>query len=149
MDELEVSVQSEVAQLDTSGVRWLQAALRRALLAHDVHYGSFSVTIVDDDTIARLNQEYLQHEGPTDVISFPLQLADGPPVGDIYVGGGQAARQASENGVRLTHELLRLAIHGALHVLGMDHPEGPDRERSPMYVRQEELLAAALAGDGH
>jgi probable rRNA maturation factor len=147
MDELEVTVQSDAPQADSADVEWLQRAMRRALLAGGVHNGSFSVTIVDDDSIARMNEEYLQHPGPTDVISFPLQLADGPPVGDIYLGGGIASRQAAENGVDRRHELLRLAIHGALHVLGMDHPEGPDREGSPMYQRQEELLAAALAGN--
>jgi len=145
MDELDVRVQSD-GHGEPGEVKWLQAALRRALLAGGVQKGSFSVTVVDDASITRLNREYLQHEGPTDVISFPLQLADGPPVGDIYLGGGQAARQAAENGVELRHELLRLAIHGALHVLGMDHPEGPERESSPMYQRQEELLAAALEG---
>jgi probable rRNA maturation factor len=144
MDELEITVQKDVGHSDDTDIEWLEGALRRALLAGDVHKGSFSVTIVDDDSIARMNEEYLQHEGPTDVISFPLQLADGPPVGDIYLGAGQAARQAAENGVEPGHELLRLAIHGALHVLGMEHPEGPGRESSPMYQRQEELLSAAL-----
>jgi probable rRNA maturation factor len=145
MDELDVRVQSD-GHGDALDAHWLEGALRRALLAGDVRKGSFSVTVLDDASITRLNREYLQHEGPTDVISFPLQLADGPPVGDIYLGGGQAARQAAENGVELRHELLRLAIHGALHVLGMDHPEGRDREGSAMYRRQEELLAAALDG---
>jgi len=56
------------------------------------------------------------------------------------VGADQARRQAEALGVPLREELARLAIHGVLHVLGHDHPEGDDRFASPMYVLQERLL---------
>ncbi|MGI9180022.1 MAG: rRNA maturation RNase YbeY [Longimicrobiaceae bacterium] len=103
-----------------------------------------SVAFVGDEEIARLNEEYLGHSGPTDVISFPLHAGDQPPLGDIYIGFEQAERQAGEVGVSLSEELLRLAIHGALHVLGYDHPNGEERLESRMYLRQEELLRDAL-----
>lgn len=106
-----------------------------------------SLAFVADPEIARLNRDYLSHEGPTDVISFALSGPGEPVVGDVYVGAAQAARQAEELGVPLAEELLRLAVHGTLHVLGHDHPEGDEREGSQMYVRQEALLAEIL-GDG-
>jgi probable rRNA maturation factor len=64
------------------------------------------------------------------------------------VGAEQAARQAAELGVPLDEELLRLVIHGTLHVLGYDHPDS-DEERagSPMYRRQEALLTELLAAE--
>jgi probable rRNA maturation factor len=105
-----------------------------------------SIAFVRDAEIERLNLDYLSHEGPTDVISFPLSRPGEPVVGDVYVGAEQARRQAEELGVPLAEELLRLAVHGTLHVLGYDHPEGIDRDGSEMYVRQEALLSDILGG---
>jgi probable rRNA maturation factor len=95
--------------------------------------------LVSDETVAGLNEEYLSHEGPTDVISFPLG-DERRIVGDVYIGLEQAARQAEEFGVSRSEEILRLTIHGMLHILGWDHPEDGSRTDSPMYRRQEELL---------
>ncbi len=58
------------------------------------------------------------------------------------MGVDQARRQAAELGVPLDEELVRLAVHGTLHVLGHDHPEGPGREESPMFALQEALVRA-------
>ena len=55
-----------------------------------------------------------------------------------------SSRQADALGVPLMEELARLAIHGTLHVLGHDHPDGDDRSASPMYVLQERLLGEVL-----
>jgi probable rRNA maturation factor len=96
--------------------------------------------------MARLNREYLGHEGPTDVISFPLEDPGDRVVGDIYIGVDQAARQAEDLGVTAREETVRLALHGLLHVLGWDHPEDGGREESEMFRRQEELVGRW--GDG-
>lgn len=119
--------------------------------AEGVGDAELSVAFVSDEEIAALNQRYLSHEGPTDVISFPLHFPGGPPLGDIYIGVDQAARQAPDEGTgSLREELLRLAVHGTLHILGYEHPEGADREGSPMYLRQEALLSSFLtSGAGH
>ncbi len=122
----------------------LEQALRLVLERADARDAHLSVAFVGDAEISGLNQEYLQHAGPTDVIAFPLHAPAQPPLGDIYVGVAQAARQAAELGVPLAEELLRLAIHGTLHVLGYDHPDGEERLHSEMYLRQEELLRDAL-----
>jgi probable rRNA maturation factor len=116
------------------------------LRAEGVSDAELSIALVSDEDIAAMNQRYLGHEGPTDVISFPLHRPGGPPVGDVYIGAEQALRQAEGSGVAPREEVLRLAVHGTLHVLGYEHPEGPDREGSPMYLRQEALLAGFLAG---
>ncbi len=50
-------------------------------------------------------------------------------------------------GVDLSEELMRLAIHGSLHLLGNDHPEGPERTKSPMFLLQERLLSEVVGGE--
>ena len=105
-----------------------------------------SVTLLADPEIGELNREYFQKDSPTDVIAFPLHAPDDPVLGDIYLGFEQARRQASELHVPLEEELLRLTIHGTLHLLGYRHPEGEDRVESEMFGRQEELLRLFLEG---
>lgn len=126
----------------------IEAAVEAVLALEQAGPAEVSVAFVADPEIARLNQEYLSHTGPTDVISFALSRPGDPVVGDVYVGVDQAARQAVELGVPLPEELVRLAVHGTLHVLGYEHPEGEGREDSEMYVRQEALLAEILRAGG-
>ncbi|MCG6989751.1 MAG: rRNA maturation RNase YbeY [Gemmatimonadetes bacterium] len=133
-----------VEGVDASLAHLLEAAVRHTWTAEGRGAGEVSLTLLDDDAIADLNRRYLHREGPTDVIAF--SLGDGSsPIGDVYVGAAQAVRQAREYGVTLEEELVRLAVHGTLHVLGYDHPEGEERVRSPMFVRQEELVRALLS----
>lgn len=122
----------------------VEEAVRLVLQEEGVEEAEISLAFVDDAGITRLNQEYLGHEGPTDVISFALHGPGERPLGDVYVGVDQAFRQATEVGAEAGEELLRLAIHGTLHVLGYDHPAEAEREASPMYRRQEELLTTIL-----
>lgn len=123
----------------------VEEAVRFVLAEERVDQARVSVALVGEGTIAALNEQYLAHEGATDVISFALHGPAEPPLGDVYIGVEQAARQADEAGVSGEEELLRLAVHGVLHVLGHDHPDGGEREGSPMYLRQEELLGVLLA----
>ena len=62
----------------------------------------------------------------------------------MYLGFEQASRQAADLQVPLEEELLRLVVHGTLHVLGYQHPEGEDREMSEMFRLQEELVSAVM-----
>ena len=124
----------------------VEGAVRHVLRAEGVDSAEISVALVGDGEIAALNAQYLSHEGPTDVISFHLHERGEPPLGDVYVGVEQAARQAAGYGVGADEEVLRLAVHGTLHVLGYAHPEGDDRAASPMFARQEALLREILSG---
>lgn len=126
-------------------VRLLEDAVRRSALACGANAGEFSVTLLDDAEIRGLNDEYLGHDRPTDVISFSLG-DDERPLGDIYVGYDRAVTQSNDAGVPLAEELARLTIHGVLHVLGHDHPDGVERLDSPMFELQERLLRE-LFGD--
>jgi probable rRNA maturation factor len=104
-----------------------------------------SVAFVGETMIAQLNERYLRHSGPTDVISFGMgRDAPGlPAVGDIYICAAVARRNARAHGISEKRELSRLVIHGALHVAGHEHPEDETRFKSKMWKRQEEILARA------
>ena len=115
-----------------------------ALQDEGVEEGELSLTFVDDATIQELNRTHLGHDRPTDVLAFALHAEGDPPLGDIYIGLEQAHRQAEERGLSPGEELLRLAIHGTLHVLGYDHPEGEGREESTLFRRQESLISRIL-----
>jgi probable rRNA maturation factor len=110
--------------------------------------------ITDDRSIAVLNGEWRQQEGPTDVLAFAAQEAPLPPgalaelgeaepleLGDIVISLETAARQAQEHDHDLARELRFLASHGLLHLLGWDHPDAASLER--MLARQELLLVKA------
>jgi probable rRNA maturation factor len=116
-----------------------------------------SVLFVDEDHIARLNQHHLGHDGPTDVLSFPIDgvpdvstsgLAPGRAtedpddqpllLGDIVICPSVAARQAPEHAGTLDDELALLLVHGVLHVMGMDH--ATDDDRVAMQAREREIL---------
>lgn len=123
----------------------LERAVRHTLAAEGVGDGEVSLALLNDAAMRALNRAHLGHDRPTDVLSFALHGEGEPPLGDVYVGVAQARRQAAEAGVSESEELVRLAVHGTLHALGWDHPEGARaRLRSPMWARQETLVAEVL-----
>jgi probable rRNA maturation factor len=117
-----------------------------ALRAGRVKNAMLSITFVGKATISELNRRYLKHHGPTDVISFGLGRTGkrGAVVGDIYICPEVARDNAKRQGIPVGEEVLRLVVHGTLHVLGQDHPTGPSRTTSPMWRRQERILARVL-----
>ena len=121
--------------------------VRTVLQAEGVRDALISIAFVSRRAIAALNRKHLQRRGPTDVIAFGLTRSDPrmPVIGDIYIAPEVAREQALDNGVGVREELARLAVHGTLHVLGHDHPDGELRMASPMWQRQEKLLSRALA----
>lgn len=118
------------------------------LRAERVRHARLSIAFVSDGAIAALNRRHLGRRGVTDVIAFAFEPAGAraPVAGDIYIAPAVARRHARRFGRSIREELARLVIHGTLHVLGYDHPEGEDRTASPMWRRQERLLAPAVDG---
>jgi probable rRNA maturation factor len=116
---------------------------RAALRAEGVRNALVSITLVDTRAIAKLNMRHLSHRGPTDVISFGFARATpkDPVVGDIYIAPEVARAHARERDEPVRREIARLVVHGVLHVLGHDHPDRDGRESSPMWRRQEQLIA--------
>jgi probable rRNA maturation factor len=145
-----VSVQWAAGARTPAGCRraTLHPLIRRAVRATVEDAGhaeaEISITLLDDEAIAAMNREHLDHDGITDVISFALWERGEVPVGDVYIGVAQAARQASALDVAVAEEIVRLAIHGALHVLGHDHADGEDRSTGEMWQVQERLVREVL-----
>ena len=89
--------------------------------------GELTLTFVDTGEIAALNAEYMGKQGPTDVLSFPLDALSGDTptgqllLGDVVVCPAVAASQYAEHAGTLDDELALLVVHGVLHVLGHDH----------------------------
>lgn len=104
-----------------------------------------SIAFVSRRTMAGLNRRHLGQRGGTDVITFALgrTTPKAPLVGDIYVAPDVVREQAKRWRVPVREELARVVVHGVLHAIGHEHPEGEDRERSVMWRRQERWLAAA------
>jgi probable rRNA maturation factor len=116
-----------------------------------------SVLLVDADTMAALHQQWMDLAGPTDVMAFPMDGADGPTerhdpsappgtdeyagetmLGDVVLCPTVAADQATSAGHSTEAELHLLCTHGILHLLGYDHAE-PDEERE-MFELQARLV---------
>jgi probable rRNA maturation factor len=140
-----VEVASDGIRVPVARAR-VQAAAERVLRAERVRDAHISVTFLDDRQMAALNWKHLRHRGTTDVISFGFAPAvkGGPVVGDIYIAPDEARRNAAAHGERIRDELLRLVVHGTLHVLGYDHPADESRYASPMWRRQERVLRQLL-----
>ena len=117
-----------------------------ALRAERVKYAMLSITFVGRAAMLELNRRYLRHYGPTDVISFGLQRSGkrGAVIGDIYICPEVARDNAKRQGVPIAEEVLRLVVHGTLHVLGHEHPTGASRTTCPMWRLQERILARVL-----
>jgi probable rRNA maturation factor len=95
------------------------------------------LAVLDGAAMRRLNRRAFGRRRLTDVIAFALPQPDGSLVGDVYLCPDAAQPDRRE-------ELTRLAVHGTLHVLGYDHPEGPSRTRSAMWRRQERYVRRLL-----
>lgn len=119
----------------------LGAAAQAALATSDEPLaGELSITLLPEPEIRELNLRYRETDAPTDVIAFRIGADEGL-LGDVYVCPEVARDSAAEHGVTLESELARLVIHGVLHVLGHDHPEGEERWSSEMFRLQEVVLA--------
>jgi probable rRNA maturation factor len=140
-----VDVSSSVRRLAVSRARIKNAALA-ALAAEKVKDAMLSITFVGRAKMSELNKRYLGHHGPTDVVSFGLGRRGkrDPVIGDIYICVEVARVNAKRQGVPPGEELLRLVVHGTLHVLGHEHPETEQRVKSTMWRTQERILARVL-----
>ena len=103
-----------------------------------------SILIVDDQQIARLNQQYLNREGPTNVIAFAMQegpFSDISPdlLGDVVISAETAHRQAHAAGRNMLDYFNQLLIHGILHLLGYEH-ENDKSEARKMEQKTKEVL---------
>ena len=134
--------------------RQLTRAANAILSAAGIPHAELSLVLVSDQRMRRLNARYRQKDRPTDVLAFPLH--NGAPrgrgemlireraglLGDVVISLPTARRQAQELGHSLYAEVVRLLVHGFVHLLGYDHERGP-REAARM-DRCERLILRKL-----
>jgi probable rRNA maturation factor len=112
-----------------------------------------SLLLVDNQRIHELNREYRGVDRPTDVLSFALQeeteeepdaeLED-DMLGDIVISVQRAREQAADYGHSFEREIIYLAVHGTLHLLGYDHED--DEDKKEMRAKEEEVMAVLGLG---
>lgn len=110
-----------------------------------------AILFVRDEEMAGYNERFLDREGPTDVLAFPVEDLipgvvpdldpNGPPliVGDVIIAPGYVRAQAEKMGVDANDEMALMVTHGILHLLGYDH--GDDVQAGQMEQRERDLLA--------
>ena len=129
----------------------LQDGMNAVAKLHDLDdMTEVDITIVDDEEIHQLNRDYRGVDRPTDVLSFALdeddedepELLEGQLhlLGDIIISAETATRQAEEFGHGLEREIVYLAVHGLLHLLGYDHMA--EEDKVVMRAKEEEALRA-------
>lgn len=134
-----VAVQAEGVRVALGRAR-IATIVQRVLRGERARSALISITFLTRRRMAVLHRRHLGHAGATDVISFGFRDAAGATIGDVYICPEVATANARAFGRPVREELTRLIVHGTLHVLGYDHPEGEERMRSPMWRRQERYV---------
>ena len=106
--------------------------------------GELSVSFVDDREIEGLNKEYLNRNGPTNVIAFPMRegsFSDITPtlLGDVVISADTARKEGLIAGISTEERVIELLVHGILHLFGYDH-EGSEQKAAEMNEKSEELM---------
>ena len=152
--------------LESTKLRITPAVIRKVLreiLRHaetDIaipHVNEINVMFINDARMREINFEFRKKDKPTDVLSFPqfapreisgkqkVKEVSGTYLGDLVISTETTLRQAKRFGVTRREELVRLLVHGVLHLCGYDHEKVPAKEANRMRRRERVIRAAVLA----
>ncbi len=139
--EVQIGNRQSIHRISKKKIRQTASVILNALGYPDAE---LSILIVDDQQIAQLNRQYLNREGPTNVIAFSMrqgQFSDIAPnlLGDVVISADNAHREAQNAGISMQTRFDQLLIHGTLHLLGYDH-ENTEAEARKMEEKNNELL---------
>jgi probable rRNA maturation factor len=140
MYKVEITEEQDSVAVDGDEIRRVVAEVLRR---HDIPAAELHVLIVDDRAIHEINAAHLQHDFPTDVITFPLNEAgrlppDYPLEGEIVISAEMAATMSSEAGWSPHEELLLYVVHALLHLCGYN--DLTESEQQQMRCREREML---------
>jgi probable rRNA maturation factor len=122
----------------SSGLKKNVLTLARRIIKGERKSLNANLIFIDDAKMKKLNRRFRGRDKTTDVLSFPIEANGKKVEGEIYISVPQANRQAPLFGNNTEGEILRLAAHGFLHLLGYDHHTG--EERNEMFAREEKYL---------
>ena len=106
--------------------------------------GELSILIVDDSQIEVLNKKYLNRNGATNVIAFPMRSNQFPTIapqmiGDVVISIETVAKEGKHSGISMEDRFIQLLVHGILHLFGYDH-EKTEQEAEIMEQKSDEIL---------
>ena len=139
---IEVEIHNEQSVLPIDAAR-IADAVRSVLVGEGIASGQVNVAILDAAAIHVMNRQWLEHDYPTDVLSFVIEHEGDHLEGDIAVSAQMALEMAEGFGWRPADELLLYVVHGALHIVGYDDQTDEAlaamREQEQHYLRQFDL----------
>ena len=151
---MSIEVQNESGvEIDELRIQRLARFVTDRMRVHPL--AELCVTAVDEETIAELNVRWMEKDGPTDVLAFPMdelrpgKVTEEPEegvLGDLVLCPAVAERQGLEAGHGRDAEIELLTVHGILHLLGYDHAE--PEEHQEMFGLQDRLLEEWRAPSG-
>ena len=104
----------------------MRQAIQNVYADREIHQGEVSLAVIGDEQMQQLNARYLNHDWPTDVLSFVHDVTDDRLDGEVIVSADTADREAQRFGWQPADELLLYVIHGALHLIGHDDHNDDD-----------------------
>jgi probable rRNA maturation factor len=128
--KVSIASPQELVKLDRPRLREI---VRQVMAEEDIKDYEISLAFVDNPTIHGINKRFLEHDEPTDVITFPYSSGK-VLVGELVIGVEVALEQARVGGHEVDAELALYVIHGLLHLVGYDDKDGHDRKQ--MRVRE-------------
>lgn len=145
-----VEVVDKQSALDIDEARLIESV--HAILADsEFQSAEISVAVVSDAEMHEMNNQYLAHDYPTDVLSFPLEKTDRFLAGEIIVSSETAQKESIEHGLNDLDELLLYVVHGALHLVGYNDKDPVDRrimrEKETVYMTKFGVDLRAIAND--
>ena len=130
MPKVSIASPQELVKLDRPRLREI---VRQVMAEEDIKDYEISLAFVDNSTIHGINKRFLEHDEPTDVITFPYSSGK-VLVGELVIGVEVALEQARVGGHEVDAELALYVIHGLLHLVGYDDKDAHDRKQ--MRVRE-------------
>jgi probable rRNA maturation factor len=140
---MEVLIDNRQKKYEIS-LKQIQQKAKAILNALDCPDAELSILIVDDPQIAVLNKQYLNRNGPTNVIAFPMRTGPFTNItpqllGDVLISVETALREGKRVGISMEERFTQLLVHGILHLLGYDH-ETSDQDAIEMEKKSDEIL---------
>ncbi len=136
MPKTSIATPQEIVAIDRKRIR---ETVQTVLEGEGVNDWEISVAFVDNPTIHQLNKRYLDHDEPTDILTFPLSDSSSKKLaGELVIGVEVALEEARDRGHEVHHELALYVIHGLLHLCGED--DKTDQSAARMRERERHYL---------
>lgn len=138
---MNIAILDETRQIDAVFKRDLKKKSLKALKALGAPKDSeLSVTFIDDLKMREFNRDYRNIDRTTDVLSFPQEEGPGETLlGDILISVQTSLRNSKRYGLTHEEEIVKLLVHGILHLFGYDHKK--KKEREEMREKEKEILS--------